>query len=313
MSHREKNLLEAFNASAASEKTPKKAGSLWRGTRPSAKSSEALAEGAKAGGPFASVASSARADASGASGAAGGAPASALRGSESAVASSPTKGAMGNPRASSSAARTDPRLAADGESIRRTDPVLGRLDAVLGGWRPTPTQRLIAFQSVLAIGAFLLGRFSVGEVSASEEHANASQTREASLAPAVQAPPQGALAAGSTAGAVRVEKDARTSAERALRDPANEYTIKLCEYAADTDENLVQNTQRYLDGLGLPACAMRQGSRLYVLVGAAARKADLDRLLAQVKSMNGPPPRSKKAEFFDAYVVTIDRVFDREP
>ena len=57
---------------------------------------------------------------------------------------------------------------------------------------------------------------------------------------------------------------------------------------------------------------LERGKRLFIVLGAAPRQVDLDDLLMRAKTMNGPPPRSVKAEFSDAYVDKIDKFFERD-
>ena len=50
---------------------------------------------------------------------------------------------------------------------------------------------------------------------------------------------------------------------------------------------------------------------MFIVIGAASKQADLDELLKSAKTMNGPPPRNREAEFSDAYVEKIDNLYER--
>jgi hypothetical protein len=169
--------------------------------------------------------------------------------------------------------------------------------------RPDALQRLIALQVVITIGAFFLGRVSVGGVEAGAPPA------AESAPPVVRSEPP----APSAAGDVRVvtSADAGTAAERALLDPNNRYTVKIAEYQKGRDDALAAATLQWLVSQGLPAAAKYQGSRLFLLVGAAPKQAELDGLRDRLKTMNGPPPLNKPAEFHDAYISSIDRLITR--
>jgi hypothetical protein len=140
---------------------------------------------------------------------------------------------------------------------------------------------------------------------------------QAAVTPRVAAPPQDAEppgssrtpSAGSQAEAgVEVDREPGTPHERALLDPVNRYTVKLVEYRKGRDDDAALTTLAYLLEQGLPAVAQVQGGRLFILLGAAPTQADLDDLLETAKTISGPPPLSKPAEFADAYVVGIDRL-----
>lgn len=237
-----KNLLEAFQASAAAEKAAKA-------------QAPAEATGAKAGGPFA-------------------------------------------PQPASAPPPPVVRSAPKPESPLR---------------RPDALQRLIALQVVITIGAFFLGRVSVGgvEAGAPAEGEAAPPTERNEVVPAKAAAKP--LAPPAATGDVRVvtSADAGTAAERALLDPNNRYTVKLAEYQKGRDDELAAATLQWLVSQGLPAAAKYQGSRLFLLVGAAPKQSELDGLRDRLKTMNGPPPLNKPAEFHDAYISSIDRLITR--
>jgi hypothetical protein len=176
--------------------------------------------------------------------------------------------------------------------------------------RPDALQRLIALQVVITIGAFFLGRVSVGDVEAgaplAEDPAPPVVRYEPSAQPAARPQPP-------ASGDVRVvtSADAGTAAERALLDPNNRYTVKIAEYQKGRDDALAAATLQWLVSQGLPAAAKYQGSRLFLLVGAAPKQAELDGLRDRLKTMNGPPPLNKPAEFHDAYISSIDRLITR--
>jgi hypothetical protein len=192
--------------------------------------------------------------------------------------------------------------------LSRGAPLLERLQA----WRPTQAQRLIGLGVLIALAFFFLGRASVGRVEAGvTEPDGASQVpapgteNAAGLAPGgAQAPPQSPPKPAPTAEA------AFSAVERALEDPRNKYTVKVVEYTVGS-ESLAGTTLKYLQDLGLPAAAVVHKGRLSILLGAEASTADLEGLLKRARTINGPGPRSKEREFFDAYIESIDNVYPR--
>ncbi|HVS17014.1 MAG TPA: hypothetical protein VMT18_00335 [Planctomycetota bacterium] len=176
--------------------------------------------------------------------------------------------------------------------------------------RPDALQRLIALQVVITIAAFFLGRASVGGVEArtpDEGVATAALAPNESSAQLAAKPPT--KPAGEVAAVTSSE--AGTAAERALLDPNNRYTVKLAEYRKDRDESVALETLRWLQSQGLPAVARYEGTRLFLLVGAGPEQVGLDALRDRLKTMNGPPPLNKPAEFHDAYISSIDRLITR--
>ena len=235
MAHRQKNLLEAFNASAAIEKSE----------------SERTSDSSAAGGPF----------------------------------------ALETQPAVQSAPDVKPGLA---ESLLHPENRGGLL--VLAGLGLTL--------------AFLAGRASVRRVEAEEDPALPGTRAPEQVRAALPTP--GAAPATQATAEPELSQEPRTQAERALLDPENRYTIKLVEYSnSERDEELAWEAFYYLEDQGLPAAVLGRGQRLFIVVGAARQQAQLDDLLQRAKTMKGPPPRSKKAEFFDAYVDKIDKFIQR--
>lgn len=193
--------------------------------------------------------------------------------------------------------------------------------------RRSHLQWLALAQVVLLLLAFLVGRASLrGKVEAGAPDS------PKNFEPAPQAAPQQAPAQpqpgptnptnsagnpqGTGSGAVQAQVDSqpRTAAEQALLDPRNVYTLKVVDYVYnDSSLRLARETLRYMSEThGLPACLTRNGSRLYILVGAAPRLVDLDELGRTVRQLKGPPPISRAGEFESAYVEKIDKVFQRK-
>ncbi len=125
----------------------------------------------------------------------------------------------------------------------------------------------------------------------------------------------GAGAERASSSAERVEaapaKEARTAAESALLDPANKWTVVLAEYARNRDEAIAEQTYQYLVAQGLPAAQTFNGTRLFLVAGAAPDQKSLDGLVKTVKELKGPPPLSKQGEFHDAYHRSIDTILKR--
>jgi hypothetical protein len=172
---------------------------------------------------------------------------------------------------------------------------------------------LLGIVAVLAVVcAFLLGRASVRGVAAASTD---TATNAASVAP--QTPPTNEAINAPAAAAPQVEADrqARSPAEQALLNPANVYTIKLLEYSrSETNQARALETLRYLtDVVQFPACVTSTSSRIVILVGAAPKQSELDALLSRAKTIAGPPPLSRPAEFHDAYIDKIDKLFPRKP
>jgi len=175
---------------------------------------------------------------------------------------------------------------------------------------------------VLLVGiSFLLGRASVRGVAAAEPDAPTAsapaETESAALAsdpiplPGASVPVQRRTSADGD----RAETESATQQSeisRQLLDLNNRYTVKLVEYQRDRDEHLANPTYYYLIDQGLPAAMLYRGKRLIIVLGAAREQVELDSLLQQAKTMRGPPPNNKRAEFSDAYVDKIDNYLDRE-
>ncbi len=179
---------------------------------------------------------------------------------------------------------------------------------------------------LLMVVSFLLGRVSVrgvaraaGDASVAPAASDARATQSAAPPPAVAAPQQPSAAPTAAPPSVsppapKLDATPRTSAEQALLDPANIYTIKLVHYSnTEANKRLAAETARYVQQThNLPAVVAADGSGLFILVGAAPRQVDLDDYLSRVKRMSGPPPLSRPAEFHSAYVDKIDKLFRRQ-
>ncbi len=175
-------------------------------------------------------------------------------------------------------------------------------------WHLDPRVRVAALLVGVALAAFFVGRATVSAAGARAPAAS-SGTSAASLAAPSTA--RGSMSAAPAEVAAQTGSLPATAAERALFDPRNLYTVKLVEYTKGRDDKLAAQTLVWLQQQSMPAVAQFQGKRLYILLGAGAEQKDLDGLLAQAKTMTGPPPLSKPKEFHDAYVVAIDRLVKR--
>jgi hypothetical protein len=186
-------------------------------------------------------------------------------------------------------------------SARRERPAAPRGSLTDTLLHPENRGGLLALVGVLVTLAFVIGRMS-GRDGTPVEAASAPEPAPASVEPAARE---------ALAPAAPETKTPISEAEKALADTRNKYTIKLVEYTSDRDEDLAWNTLNYLESLGLPAAAIYKGKRMFIVIGAASKQADLDEILKGAKSMNGPPPRNREAEFSDAYVEKIDNLIDR--
>ena len=222
-------------------------------------------------------------------------------------------------RASEGASKDVPRAAGpfakSSPAARSEDPELPLLDAPpRARFQLDGTHRLIVLQIVIATAAFFLGRASVSTVDAKAGGDSGKQAQVAG-AKAPQPEPQKSEKkstesakppANASNNASQVSSAPGTAAERALLDPANLYTVKLAEYVKDRDDDVALATLAWLQGQGLPAVAKFKGTRLFLVLGAAAKQNELDQLLQTAKTMTGPPPRNKAGEFHDAYLVNIE-------
>jgi len=249
MAYHKKNLLEAFQASAAAER---------------ARAQESASKDAsRAGGPSARTAPQPQA----------------------------SQGARAAGSAQAASPRSSGRAGEDSPAAPRV------------GWRPDGIQRLILLQVVITVAAFFLGRASVSTVGAGESTADKPVSE-----PPSEARAQPRTSPPASPGVAQEESRPGTPAESALIDPRNRYTVKLVEYRKGRDDKVALDTLAWLESQGLPAVAKFEGSRLYILLGAAQTQRELDDLLKTAQTMQGPPPVSKPAEFHDAYIVGIDRL-----
>ena len=129
----------------------------------------------------------------------------------------------------------------------------------------------------------------------------------AELAP----PAAGAVPAGPAGPA---ESPAPSTLESALFDRANRFTI-VVETISDTSEagvDAARDIRDYLESEGFAAEASIHKGSVFVLVGAAATIGELGGLLERLKTLAGPPPASRPAEFADAYPNNIENVLPRD-
>ncbi len=198
--------------------------------------------------------------------------------------------------------------------------------------RRSHLQWLVLAQVVLLLLAFLVGRASLkGSVAAGapDTPKDFEPAAQGPVQPAPNTPPGDTNAnptknagnpqgnpQGTGSGSVQAQVDSqpRTAAEQALLDPRNVYTLKVVDYVYNESSlRLARENLRYLtETHGLPACLTRNGSRLYILIGAAPRLVDLDELGRTVRQLKGAPPISRAGEFESAYVEKIDKVFQRK-
>jgi hypothetical protein len=168
---------------------------------------------------------------------------------------------------------------------------------------------LLVVVAVLAlVCAFVLGRASVSGVAAAPGGVEPESAQP-------QDAPRSEVPASIAPAVVPPDAQPHSPAEQALLDQRNVYTIKVVEYyRSELNIERARETLRYLTEVqGLPACSTTTSTRIYVLIGAAPAKTELDQLLLKVRTMAGPPPLSRPAEFFDAYPEKIDKVFPRNP
>jgi hypothetical protein len=103
-----------------------------------------------------------------------------------------------------------------------------------------------------------------------------------------------------------------SAADRALRDPANRYTVQVVQYPSTSSKHrgYAEDTFQRLLEAGLPACSpLEVEGALFLVVGAApttAALADLRKRLAVL-----PDPRTGRPMFNSPYEIRIDSLLRR--
>jgi hypothetical protein len=175
---------------------------------------------------------------------------------------------------------------------------------------------LLGGAAILLLGlAFWIGRWSSPPVDAGERPRNRMLAAEPRVPPTaapretVPSEPatDSAIGGGAAAG------NADTADDRAFRNAANQYTVRVIEYRNDErGRELAWACYSYMRKEGLPAIRpIEQGSSIILYVGASSSTEELDGIVEFVSQMRGPPPLSRAGEFKDAFRVNIDRVIRR--
>jgi len=128
-------------------------------------------------------------------------------------------------------------------------------------------------------------------------------------APKVNAPGPSASESGSSSGPSSNASDEPPS--HPILDSKNRYTIVVATYAA-SEANLDRawDLSDYLVTLGFDAIATQKNDLYFVVVGGSPKSATLDNVVARIRELPGPPPRSKAREFSDAYAQPISNIID---
>ena len=223
----------------------------------------------------------------------------------------------------------------------------GAQDALTGSWvrpaggglrapdarrLPLGTAAFVGLQLVLLAAAFGVGWLAAGgEVPGSPAAASGSAPLEPTplaqatfeLLPAAQRPSQARGQAPSPSGAAaRAEAQAparagapsavSSAADRALRDPANRYTVQVVQYPSTSAKHrgYAQDTFQRLVEAGLPACSpLEVDGALFLVVGAAPTTAALADLRKRLAAL--PDPRTGRPMFNSPYEIRIDSLLGR--
>ncbi|MBL6721772.1 MAG: hypothetical protein ISQ08_10230 [Planctomycetes bacterium] len=195
---------------------------------------------------------------------------------------------------------------------------------------PLGTAAFIGLQMVLLAAAFGVGWLAAGgEVPGRRAPAAGSASVEPTplaqatfeLLPTAPRPSAAPSRAGSSRGAgaaaqapaPRQAPSAATSAaDRALRDPANRYTVQVVQYPSTSPKHrgYAEDTFQRLVEAGLPACTpLEVEGALFLVVGAAPTTAALADLRKRLASL--PDPRTGRPMFNSPYEIRIDSLLRR--
>ncbi|MCB9914294.1 MAG: hypothetical protein H6828_03970 [Planctomycetes bacterium] len=109
--------------------------------------------------------------------------------------------------------------------------------------------------------------------------------------------------------------DRLTDDDKRFLDKRNRYTVCAIQYANDDRGQALANVvTAYLRTQGFPAIAPIETTDGHVLVCVGAepvRSGTLEQLRARLQALPGPPPRSEKGAFKDAYDQNIDAILAR--
>ncbi|MCC6406041.1 MAG: hypothetical protein IT453_02665 [Planctomycetes bacterium] len=178
---------------------------------------------------------------------------------------------------------------------------------------------LIALVVLLCmVGVFFLGRWSksafpgVSAGERSDRPSLESALEQESAKPVVETP-SGDEANAAVKPTLLARPQSLSTADAALLDARNRYTIKAIQYDAnERNLALAKEVAAHFAKRSLPVCTPYQrGNSLVVLVGAAANTAELEALQRAVKSMDSP--NGGKGDFASAYIAPIDSIVQRTP
>lgn len=103
-----------------------------------------------------------------------------------------------------------------------------------------------------------------------------------------------------------------SAADRALRDPANRYTVQVVQYPSTSSKHrgYAEDTFQRLLEAGLPACSpLEVEGALFLVVGAAPTTAALADLRKRLAAL--PDPRTGRPMFNSPYEIRIDSLLRR--
>lgn len=96
-----------------------------------------------------------------------------------------------------------------------------------------------------------------------------------------------------------------------ILDSKNRYTILVATYdASEANLDRAWDLSDYLVTLGFDAIATQKDDQYFVVVSGSPKSATLDNVVARIRELPGPPPRSKAREFSDAYALPISTIID---
>jgi hypothetical protein len=173
---------------------------------------------------------------------------------------------------------------------------------------PFGSVTFLIIQILLLAGAFALGRLTAPPGALAGPPGSVSSEQETSLPVETESEAKQEIETPAAESATK-QVEQLTDDDRAFKDPENRVTIQVIQYniVDEWRRTLAWQAYDYLKDRGLPVvqpCTV--GDSLFVYVGAARAKAELNQTLETVrKTPRGP--NSKGDTFSDAYITNIPR------